>query len=148
MNPAIESLQAIGIDIWLPLTAIEQKPQSYSLMNELKNTPCLVLIAAEDYQNWQALQELLFNILKWLKLDPQSYCLAFLNSTPQDKAYTMQDLLAQVKPRCVISFGVKASVTLDSKVGIGYFETLALTRVLNNVDNKRRVMNDFASFSL
>ncbi|MDF2940307.1 MAG: hypothetical protein K0R66_949 [Gammaproteobacteria bacterium] len=145
MMPTVESLKAIGIDVWLPISATEK---TYGLISALESKPYLVLVAAEDYEEWQAVQEQLFNILKWLKLDSESYCVGFLNDSNPAETYSLQELLEKVRPKQVISFGVPIRSELDSRSEIRYVETLNLTRVLNNVENKRRVMNDFAGFSL
>ncbi|MDF2690560.1 MAG: hypothetical protein K0S29_415 [Gammaproteobacteria bacterium] len=147
MKTLLDSLQAIGVDIWLPFSSVPAQSMQYGLVGELKASSCLVLLAAEDYENWQELQELLSNILKWQKLDLRQCCLAVQNSLSDSKNYSFQELLNQVQAKSIISFGVPIRLELDSHPEIRYVETLSLTRVHNNVENKRRVMNDFAGFS-
>lgn len=147
MNTQIESVQALGIDIWLPASNPQKAALEFGFLTSLSSQPVLVIASSEDQQNWHAVEELLQGILKWLKVASGSYNVAFL----QDKAphsLSFQELLTQTKPSCILSFGVSLRLLLDSHPGIRYFETLALTHVINNVNNKRQVMNDFAGFSL
>jgi len=145
----LESLQAIGVDVWVPVsqTCSEPKVYQFGLMSSLVPSPHLIILSAQDQQNWSTLEELLAGILRWLKIVPGSYNLAFLNQA-EGPRYELNELIAKSEAKQILSFGVPLRLILDSHPGIRYFETLPLFRVINNVENKRQVMNDFAGFSL
>ncbi|MDO8954316.1 MAG: hypothetical protein Q7V63_05645 [Gammaproteobacteria bacterium] len=147
MNSALESLQAIGLDIWLPYTPPKPIVYEFSINEALQQRATLILASAEDQQNWQNLTELFAGIMRWLKLSPDTYNLAFL-SPDQSGSIPLHHLIDESQAVQILSFGVPLRLALDSELRIRYFETLALSRVINNVENKRQVMNDFAGFSI
>jgi hypothetical protein len=142
----LESIQALGVEVWVPHA--EAKTGNYfASLAPISPKQILIVITAQDQQNLQDYQELLSGILRWLKVAPESYNLAFIEQTGSS-AMSFDQLLEQAQPQQILSFGVPLRLKLDSRPGIRYFETLALFLVHNNVENKRKVMNDFASFSL